>query len=148
MSRSKFTNWLVGSSTDVLKEDFISACLSDKEIDIKSWLPFSGKLQLPTKLEVLKLFIPQRWGRTNMSILDPSTLLLLILSRNIGTGDMAGFETIHWINQEVKLVLDEYQVQRVKISSGENRQELMNLHTILRRRKTSSEETTESWLRS
>ena len=55
MSRSKFTNWLVGSSTDVLKEDFISACLSDKEIDIKSWLPFSGKLQLPTKLEVLKL---------------------------------------------------------------------------------------------
>ena len=60
MSRSKFTNWLVGSSTDVLKEDFISACLSDKEIDIKSWLPFSGKLQLPIKLEVLKLFIPQR----------------------------------------------------------------------------------------
>ena len=83
-----------------------------------------------------------------MSILDPSTLLLLILSRNIGTGNMAGFETIHLINLEVKLVLDEYQVQTVKISSEENRQEMLNLCTILWRRKTSSEETTESWLRS
>ena len=34
------------------------------------------------------------------------------------------------------------------ISSEEERQEMLNLCTILRRRKTSSEETTESWLRS
>ena len=70
MSRSKFTNWLVGSSTDVLKEDFISACLSDKEIDIKSWLPFSGKLQLPTKLEVLKLclFTKDVVGKNNSHV--------------------------------------------------------------------------------
>ena len=70
MSKSKFTNWVVGSSTDVLKEDFISACLSGKEIDIKSWLPLSGKLQLPTKLEVLKLclFLRDEVGKKNQHV--------------------------------------------------------------------------------
>ena len=70
MSKSKFTNWVVGSSTDVLKEDFISACLSDKEIDIKSWLPFSRKLQLPTKLVVLKLclFLRDEVGKKNQHV--------------------------------------------------------------------------------
>ena len=73
-----------------------------------------------------------RWvRRTNMSILDPSTLLSLILSRNIGTRDKTGYETKDRINQEVKLVLDEYQVRTVKIPSEEKRQELLNLFTNL-----------------
>ena len=66
-----------------------------------------------------------------MSILDPSTLLSLILSRNIGTRDKTGYETKDRINQEVKLILDEYQVRTVKIPSEEKRQELLNLFTSL-----------------
>ena len=38
MSRSKFTHWLIGSSTEVLKDDFVTACLNDKEVELKSWL--------------------------------------------------------------------------------------------------------------
>ena len=110
MSRSKFTHWLVGSSTDVLKEDFISACLSAEEIDFKSWLPFSGKLQLPTKLEVLKLclFIKDVVGKKNSHV-NPGSINYTVADIIKKYWDMAGFETRDRINREVKSVLDEYQ---------------------------------------
>ena len=110
MSRSKFTHWLVGSSTDVLKDDFISACLSAEEIDFKSWLPFSGKLQLPTKLEVLKLclFIRDEVGKKNRHV-SPGSINSTVADIIKKYWDMAGFETKDRINREVKLVLDEYQ---------------------------------------
>ena len=110
MSRSKFTHWLVGSTTDILKEDFISACLSAEEIDFKSWLPFSGKLQLPTKLEVLKLclFIKDVVGKKNSHV-NPGSINSTVADIIKKYWDMAGFETRDRINREVKSVLDEYQ---------------------------------------
>ena len=56
MSRSKHTHWLIGSTTSVLKPDFISRYIKDESLDIVSSTPFSGPLQLPTKMEALKLF--------------------------------------------------------------------------------------------
>ena len=110
MSRSKFNHWLIGSSTDVLKEDFISACLSDNEVDIKSWLPFSGKLKLPTKIEVLKLcvFLRDEVGKKNRHV-NPGSINSTVAEITKKYWDMAGFETKNRINWEVKLVLDEYQ---------------------------------------
>ena len=110
MSRSKFTYWLVGSTADILKEDFISACLGAEETDLKSWLPFSGKLQLPTKLEVLKLclFIKDVVGKKNSHV-NPGSINSTVADIIKKYWDMAGFKTKDQINREVKSVLDEYQ---------------------------------------
>ena len=66
-TRKKHEHWLIGSSTSVLKEEFIKRDLSDKSVDLASSLPFSGPLQLPTKLQDLKLFwfFKDEIGRTN-----------------------------------------------------------------------------------
>ena len=56
MSRSKHQHWLIGSATSVLKPDFISRYVKDESLDIVTSTPFSGPLQLPTKMEALKLF--------------------------------------------------------------------------------------------
>ena len=56
MSRTKHKHWLIGSATSVLKPDFISRYVKDESLDIVSSTPFSGPLQLPTKMEALKLF--------------------------------------------------------------------------------------------
>ena len=41
---------------------------------------------------------------------------------------MAGFETIHWINQEVKSVLDEYQTDSQDFIGGEETGDAEPLH--------------------
>ena len=66
-TRKKHEHWLIGSSTSVLKEEFIKRDLSDKSVDLASSLPFSGPLQLPTKMQALKLwwFFKDEIGRTN-----------------------------------------------------------------------------------
>ena len=55
-TRAKYEHWLIGSASSVLKEDFITRDLNDKSMDLSSSLPFSGPLQLPTKMQALKLF--------------------------------------------------------------------------------------------
>mgnify|MGYP001317328682 CR=1 FL=1 len=55
-TRTKFEHWLIGSATSVLKEAFINRDLNDDSTDLTSSLPFNGPLQLPTKMQALKLF--------------------------------------------------------------------------------------------
>ena len=66
-TRKKHEHWLIGSSTSVLKEEFINRDLCDKSVDLASSLPFCGPLQLPTKMQALKLFwfFKDEIGRTN-----------------------------------------------------------------------------------
>ena len=45
MARSLCSHWLVGFSTSVLKEDFVSSYHGDSLVDAE---PFSGKIRLPT----------------------------------------------------------------------------------------------------
>ena len=57
-------HWILNLS---FKDDFILAFKMDENFDLKSWLPFKGKIKLPSKLEVLKLvlFLRDEVGRTN-----------------------------------------------------------------------------------
>ena len=68
-SRSKYSHFFIGSSTSVLKDEFVLAFQTQEQFDIKSWLPFSGKMKLPTQMEVLKLilFLKDEGGRKNKS---------------------------------------------------------------------------------
>ena len=54
--RTKYEHWLIGSSTSVLKEEFVTKDFNGSNDDLTSSLPFSGPLQLPTKMQALKLF--------------------------------------------------------------------------------------------
>ena len=69
-SRSKYSHFLIGSATSVLKDDFIQAFESDEQFDIKSWLPFSGKMKLPSQMDVLKLilFLRDEAGKNNHGV--------------------------------------------------------------------------------
>ena len=53
MARSSFNHWLVGLSSSVLKDEFVSSYRHGDSLDGVE--PFSGKLMLPTKLQTLKL---------------------------------------------------------------------------------------------
>ena len=70
-SRSKYSHFSIGFSTSVLKDDFVLAFETDENFDIKSWLPFKGKMKLPTQMEVLKLvlFLRDEAGRKNHGVI-------------------------------------------------------------------------------
>ena len=88
-SRSKYSHFGIGFSTSVLKDDFVLAFETDENFDIKSWLPFKGKMKLPSQMEVLKLVLFLRdklVGKIMGSVLERSTILLLQLFRSIGPG--------------------------------------------------------------
>ena len=88
-SRSKYSHFGIGFSTLVLKDDFVLAFETDENFDIKSWLPFKGKMKLPSQMEVLKLVLFLRdklVGKIMGSVLERSTILLLQLFRSIGPG--------------------------------------------------------------
>ena len=63
-SRSKYSHFMIGSATSVLKDDFITAFENDEQFDVKSWLP---KLKLPSQMDVLKLilFLRDEAGKNN-----------------------------------------------------------------------------------
>ena len=69
-SRSKYSHFGIGFSTSVLKDDFVLAFETDENFDIKSWLPFKGKIKLPTQMEVLKLvlFLRDEAGTKNHGV--------------------------------------------------------------------------------
>ena len=66
-TRSKYVHWLIGRSTDVLRDDFVERFSRGDQIDMSSSRPFSGPLMLPTKGECLKLwwFLKDSDGRHN-----------------------------------------------------------------------------------
>ena len=61
---SKYSHFMIGSDTSVLKDDFITAFENDEQFDFKSWLP---KLKLPSQMDVLKLilFLRDEAGKNN-----------------------------------------------------------------------------------
>ena len=82
MSRSSHSHWLVGSSTSVLKEDFVSSYQhGDSLAGVE---PFSGKFMLPTKLQTLKLhlFLKDEAGRKNSTV-TPGLITSKLRSSNI-----------------------------------------------------------------
>ena len=70
-SRSKYSHFGIGFSTSVLKDYFILDFETDENFYIKSWLPFKGKMKLPSQMEVLKLvlFLRDEAGRKNHGVI-------------------------------------------------------------------------------
>ena len=92
---SKHQHWLIYSATSVLKCSFIARYLEDDNINLASSLPFSGPVQLPTKMQALKLFwfIKDEVGWYNSRDLSKGMIFGIVV-RVIRHGDMAGYKTV------------------------------------------------------
>ena len=117
-ARSKYSHSFIGSSTSVLKNDFILSFKTDENFDIKSWLPFTGKIKLPTEMEVLKLclFLRDEAGRTNqwVKVEDIYKSVAQVVKKY---WDRAGFITKSRLDREVEKIHKEYQ----KLQKDKNR---------------------------
>ena len=94
-NRSKYEHWLIRSSTDVLRDDFVEKYCRGDPIDMSSALPFSGPLMLPTRGEALKLwwFFKDNDGRKNTRSLSTGQINSMVLKVISHYWRMAGFET-------------------------------------------------------
>ena len=113
-TRTKHEHWLIGAATSVLKEDFITRDLNDKSMDLSSSLPFSGPLQLPTKMQALKLFWffkdeigrYNHWSLTHGEIEGIVARIVIHYWRNIAAYDTVDPSTAQ---RQVKRLVDHYQ---------------------------------------
>ena len=108
MTHSKHQHWLIDSATSVLKNSFITRYLEDDSFDLASSLPFSGPVQLPTKMQALKLFwfIKDEVSRYNSWGLSKGKIF--------GIGhywDMEGYEAVSHssISNLVKRIMIQYE---------------------------------------
>ena len=110
MARSFHSHWLVGVSTSVLKEDFVSSyCHGDSLVGAE---PFSGKTMLPTKLQVLKLhlFLKDEAGRKNSTV-TPGEITSKVSEVIKHYWVLAGYETVSSPKNKIAKLLKDYQVQ-------------------------------------
>ena len=118
-SRSKYSHSFIGTSTSVIKDDFVLSFQTDENFDLKSWLPFKGKIKLPPELEVVKLvlFLRDDAGRTNnwVKVEDIYKSVASVVQKY---WDRAGFITKTRIDREVEKIHKEYQ----KLKKDQNRQ--------------------------
>ena len=92
--RSKHEHWLIGSSTDVLKDTFVESFNRGDRIDFSRARPFSGPLMLPTKLQALKLwhFFKDSDGRHNVQSLSNGKITAMVVQMISQYWIMAGYE--------------------------------------------------------
>ena len=102
-SRSKHSQFFIGSCTSVLRNQFILAFQNDKKFDLESWLPFTGKIRLPTEMEALKLvlFLRDEAGRKNSWVrsVDIYSTVAKVVKKY---WDRAGFITKTRIERDVE----------------------------------------------
>ena len=108
-TRKKHEHWLIGSSTSARKEEFIKRDLCDKSVDLASSLPFCGPLQLPTKMQALKLFWffkdeigrTNTWSLTNGDIAGVVSRIIIHYWRNLAAYDTVDPSTVSMLEQLV-----------------------------------------------
>ena len=93
-TRSKFEHWLIGSCTNVLRDNFVESYSRGDPLDLSTSRPFSGPLMLPTKLECLKLwwFFKDEDGRGNKRSLLNGTITAMVAKVISHYWIMAGYE--------------------------------------------------------
>ena len=93
MARSSFSHWLVGLSSSVLKDEFVSSYRHGDSLDGVE--PFSGKLMLPTKLQTLKLhfFLKDAKGQKDSNV-TPGEITSKVSEVIKHYWNLAGFETV------------------------------------------------------
>ena len=113
MSRSSHSHWLVGSSTSVLKEDFVSSYQHGDSLAGEK--PFSGKLMLPTNLQTLKLhfFLKDEAGRKNSTV-TPGEITSKVTEVIKHYWSLAGYETLSSPKNKITKLLQDYQYQHKK----------------------------------
>ena len=113
MPRSDHMHWLIGSATTVLKPEFMTQFIEDKYLDVASSLPFSGPIQLPTKMQALKLFwfIRDEMGRHNSCKLSNGQIQGIVAKVVKHYWTMASYETVEHCPalRQVKRIVEEYQ---------------------------------------
>ena len=93
-TRSKYEHHLIGSCTNVLRDDFVERYSRGDQIDLSTARPFSGPLMLPTKGECLKLwwFFKDNDGRHNGKSLLNGTITGMVITVVSHYWRMAGYE--------------------------------------------------------
>ena len=120
MSRSFHSHWLVGPSTSVLKEDFVSSYQHGDSLAGSE--PFSGKLMLPTKLQTLKLhfFLKDEAGRKNSTV-TPGEITSKVTEVIKHYWSLAGYETLPSPKNKISKLLQDYQYQHKKRNMSNKR---------------------------
>ena len=110
MARSFHSHWLVGASTSVLREDFVSSYHhGDSLVGAE---PFSGRIMLPTKLQALKLhfFLKDEAGRKNSTV-TPGEITGYVAEVIKHYWVLAGYETVASPKNKIAKLLKDYQFQ-------------------------------------
>ena len=113
MARSSFSHWLVGLSSSVLKDEFVSSYRHGDSLDGVE--PFSGKLMLPTKLQTLKLhfFLKDAKGRKDSNV-TPGEITSKVSEVIKHYWNLAGFETVSSSKNRITKLCDNYKDQLKK----------------------------------
>ena len=113
MPRSEHKHWLIGSATSVLRAEFITEFTKDSSMDVTASLPFSGPIQLPTKMQALKLFwfIRDTIGRMNSCNLTNGQIQGIVAKVIGHYWSMAGYDTVTHSTavRQVKRIVDQHQ---------------------------------------
>ena len=110
MARSSFSHWLVGLSSSVLKDEFVSSYRHGDSLDGVE--PFSGKLMLPTKLQTLKLhfLLKDAKGRKDSNV-TPGEITSKVSEVIKHYWNLAGFETVSSSKNRITKLCDNYKDQ-------------------------------------
>ena len=116
-TKSTFDHFLVGSSTAVLKSEFIQQVEEAESFDDITMLPFSGPLMLPTKMQALKLhlFLRVTVGKFNKGV-SRSEISKLASKLICKYWDMAGYSVVTNVYRSLISLYDKYE----KIKKSEN----------------------------
>ena len=113
MPRSDPKHWLIESATSVLKAEFITEFTKDSSMDVTTSLPFSGPVQLPTKMQALKLFwfIRDIIGRKNNCNITNGQIQSIVAKVIDHYWSMAGYDTVtnSTAVRQVKRIVEQHQ---------------------------------------
>ena len=113
MARRLHDHWLIGLSTSVLTHEFVTSYQHGD--DVKDLAPFSGRLMLPTKLQVLKLhlFFRDKAGKKNQNV-SKGEITAKVVKVIKYYWNIAGFETVVSPKNFIAKLVESYQVQLKK----------------------------------
>ena len=113
MARRLHDHWLIGLSTSVLSHEFVTSY--NHGDDVEDVAPFSGRLMLPTKLQVLKLhlFFRDEAGKKNQHV-SKGEITAKVVKIVKYYWNLAGFETVVSPKNFIVKLVEAYQVQHKK----------------------------------
>ena len=112
MARRLHDHWLIGLSTSALSYEFITSYKHGDDVEVG---PFSGRLMLPTKLQVLKLhlFLRDEAGKKNQNV-SKGEITAKVVKVLKYYWNLAGYETLATPKHKVEKLVEAYQDQLKK----------------------------------